>query len=388
MPETQESSHCTVANDESRYYVFQTGCGIIRTSARRCENYLHSHGIQQADKWEDADYIVIDTCAVDNRSIGHATERIYNCTHNHPRKPKVIVAGCLVDYDRPRVEAMFDGPILSLSEIMQNPDPFGLGEPYASEETPYFFPTKKGNIFSSGKQASEYCLINICTGCLHRCTYCIHPLIFGKPKSVPPEAILDTIRMGIAKDVKEFILWAQDIYAYGRDIQSDIVQLLSSILQIEGDFTLNLGGLHPRFVPKVIVPFTELLKSGKIIKMEFDIQTGSPRLLKLMGRKYNPAQLKNGIQAFRTIKPDLMIHTHVMLGFPTESDADVAQTIDVLLNVGFTSVSVFAFSPHPRTRAFHLQPRIPSSLVKERFAMLERALEGKQITIINYTDEC
>jgi len=365
------------------YHVYQTGCGIIKAYAKYFEQYLENHGVHQAPNPDEADYIVIGTCTVDHRSIGQATERIEAC-RNCAKDQNVIVAGCLVDYDRPLVERLFKGTILSLSQIMETPDPFSLGEPYADGEVPYFFPINKNYLFSSGKEASHYGLINICTGCLHKCTYCVHPLIFKGIHSLAPEKIVNIVKEGVANNVKEFILWAQDIYSYGRDINTNIIELLISLVKLKGDFTLNLGGLYPGFVDRLAPDLIELLASDKIIKMECDLQSGSPRLLKLMGRKYDLEQVAENIRAFREVKPDLMVHTHVMLGFPTETTEDVHQTADFLLQADFTSVSVFSFSPHPRTRAFDLQPRVPLPVVKERFEMLKTTLKDKEMAMVDY----
>ena len=369
---------------EKKYFVFQTGCGVNKANARRYENYMEANGVKPTTDVKEADYIVINTCAVDQRSILEAAINISRSTITHPKNPEVVVVGCLVDRDRAFIERMFHGPILDLNEIEENPDIFQFNGVALAGEHPYFFPKEPGYVFDSGKPADYYGLINICTGCLHRCTYCTHHMIFDEIISLPPEKIVALVQEGIDRGVREFILWAQDIYAYGKDNGADIVSLLKKLVALSGDFSLNLGGMNPKWLPKVIDPFTELLETGRIIKMEFPIQTGSPRLLKLMGRRYDEDKLVETIARFKEAHPPLMVHTHAMLGFPTETEVDVLETARVLRRAGFTSVSIFAFTPHRETKAGNMDGRIPANEIRRRFKLLEQELKGSNIYVINY----
>lgn len=203
------------------------------------------------------------------------------------------------------------------------------------------------------------------------CSYCITSLARGKLKSYPMEEIVKDVCSAIKQGCKEIQLTAQDTGSYGLDTGHNLGELLSNICKINGDYRIRVGMMNPYTVMKNIDSIIRSYDDLKIYKfLHLPVQSGDNDILKKMNRKYTTDDFLKIVGKFRKRYPDITISTDVIVGFPTETDEQFRNTIDLLKNVNPDVVNITRFSARPNTKAKFLKGRIRTEIAKERSKIL------------------
>lgn len=211
--------------------------------------------------------------------------------------------------------------------------------------------------------------IKISTGCLSGCTYCGVRKSRGAVKSKIIEDVLHEFQEGLQKGFKHFSLLGTDLGAYGKDLHHTLTDLLEEILKLEGHYKIGLRNVNPYHLKGML---NELLpiKSKRIWYMECAAESGSNRILELMKRNYSVEEYKDCIQAIGRVHPDIILRTQLMVGFPTETEQDFAETLHLLDHVALDYVEVYEYSECPGTLAITMRPKVPEQIKKQRFRKL------------------
>ncbi len=213
--------------------------------------------------------------------------------------------------------------------------------------------------------------IQISKGCLNNCTYCTVKCAKGSLKSKAVPAVLNEFRRGLNEGYRRFMLVAEDVGSYGQDIGKDITSLLKSILTIPGDYKICFNNLHPKWLILMQDDLIPLFKTGKIEGICIPAQSGSDRILSLMGRGYNILQFKKAVCTIRKKAPSISIKTHLMVGFPGETDKDFKDTMMLLDEIDFDEIAVFKYSPRPSTISSRSIHQIPEPIKRKRYRLLK-----------------
>ncbi len=312
------------------------------------------------DKPEEADVILIGTCVV----IEHTENRMVRRIKELKRYgKKMVVYGCLPSA---RPELIPKGvSAIRTWEFEKTPEILGFGKNPMNE------------IHSFDSVAT----IPIANGCLGSCTYCITRIARGRIKSRSLEWIVNTAKKAVENGIKEIRLSAQDTAAYGRDIGSNLPELINEIVKIEGKFRIRIGMMEPRETTRIIDALIDSYSNEKVYKfLHLPVQSGDDEILRRMNRGYKVDDFIEIIKAFRKKFPDMTISTDVIIGFPGESEDSFKNTCKLIKEIRPDILNITRFSPRPKTPAYKWK-RPSTNAVKEWSGSLGKVhmkiLEGK-----------
>ncbi|WP_162007667.1 tRNA (N(6)-L-threonylcarbamoyladenosine(37)-C(2))-methylthiotransferase [Aciduliprofundum sp. MAR08-339] len=311
-----------------KVYVEAYGCS---------QNIAETHMLAQAmgeivSRPEDADKIVIGTCVV----IEHTENRMLRRIKELRRYGKdIVVYGCLPSARR---ELLEDGLI-----------PITTWEFERAHEMLDLRKSPMDQVFLWDAVAT----IPIANGCLGKCTYCITKIARGHIKSRPVEWIISRVKDALNMGAVEIRLSAQDTAAYGRDIGTNLAELVNLITSLDGRFYVRIGMMEPRETLEIIDELIESYKSSKVYKfLHIPVQSGDDRILRRMNRGYTAEDFERIIGEFRKKIPDITISTDVIVGFPGETDETFANTLDMIQRLKPDILNITRFSPRPKTPAY------------------------------------
>ena len=353
----------------------------------------------------EADMIFINTCAFLEAARQEAEKEIQyaeNWKKARPDVRKIIVAGCLIEWDKnfmfhdahPLVDAWVNidsiEKIGMVAKSVWNGDQIG--------ETCFGVSAKK-YLYSDQSARLQltphhYAYLKIADGCDNCCTYCMIPMIRGSLRSRTVDSVVREAENLIASGVRELIVIAQDTSAFGRERNHGVPQLgelLKRLDLLEGDFLIRLMYLHPASVDEALL---NVMKScRRLIRcIEMPLQHISEPVLQAMHRRISE---KDTRELVRKLQQDMhfSIRTTFMTGFPGETEEDFKKLCDFVRSTGFTRLGVFAFSPEKGTAAAEMPGQVPEKIAEARCAEImgiqqkisleaNQALIGKTVEVI------
>lgn len=230
---------------------------------------------------------------------------------------------------------------------------------------------------SEGK--SEY-LIRIANGCAGSCSYCAIKFAIGRLESRPAERIIREIKTGLEKGFSIFRLVAEDTGAYGIDWGSSIIELLSEIFGIEGEFNIRLNSFNPQWLIKYrdeLLPVM-LSHSDRIQRFRVPVQSGSDRILRMMRRPYEIEEVAAVLQEFTRHMPEMKLDTTLIVGFPGESQEDFDMSVKFIEEINFSNIFVNGYSDRPNTEASRSQDKLPPKIIRKRINVLRSLIVKKK----------
>ena len=208
--------------------------------------------------------------------------------------------------------------------------------------------------------------IPIAEGCLGACTYCQTRIARGPLFSFPHEGLVAEARRAVEAGYRELWLTAQDTAAYGADIGDSLASLIADIVTIDGEFRVRIGMCNPNLIASQLDDILQCMSSDKLYRfLHIPVQSGSDRVLAHMGRRYTREGYLDIVRRCREIIPDILIATDVIVGYPTESEDDFEDTLDLLRLARPEIVNITRFSPRRGTPAADLKA-LPGRVLKSR----------------------
>ncbi|MBN1275314.1 radical SAM protein [Candidatus Woesearchaeota archaeon] len=359
-------------------YVSSTGCEQRDLDAQRIINYFKDNDIHITNHPEDADYLCVITCGVDQYNEEKSLREISELQQKNPYA-KILVGGCLPKISPEKINefnvfySFSPRSVESLDKIFAPKKRMG--------EIPY--PTKAflkrkqiekstnyaRNRFEKAKNGYK---IRISEGCLNDCSYCMIKEATGKLKSDSIESILQKVDYAIDKKEPTIMLMAGDTGAYGIDNKTNFSTLLNKIISSEGHFKLFIHDFGISWLINDLNNYEKIFQKAnqnkRIGGITFPIQSGSNKILELMNRKYSR---ENIIQSMNLMKKfDFDIGTHIMVGFPGETKDDFHQTLQLLEQARFDFFTCFAYSEHPRAKSAKLENKVSSEIINKRLEQI------------------
>ena len=359
-------------------YVETYGCQQNEADSEKLRGYLTQCGYAIVEEAEGADVVVMNTCAIRE----HAEQRVFGnlgaLTHTKRRHPeqKIFLCGCMAGEDKvvSRIKTSFphvDG-VFSTHHLWQFPEILctvltGKKRVFSVLDEPGSIAEGIPQVRSSGLKA----WVSIMYGCNNFCTYCIVPYVRGRERSRQPEKILEECRALIESGVKDITLLGQNVNSYGKDLDRgvDFADLLAQIAELPGDFLLRFMTSHPRDAsPKL---FDTMAKYPKIAKqLHLPFQSGSSRVLKAMNRHYDRETYLEKVRYAKSVMPQLVLTSDVIVGFPGETEEEFEQTVSLIQQVHYDSLFTFIFSPRAGTPAANMEDPTPKEEKNRRFDKL------------------
>ena len=359
-------------------YVETYGCQQNEADSERIRGMLTSCGYAITDTAEGADVVVMNTCAIRE----HAEQRVFGnlgaLTHvkrRHPRQ-KIFLCGCMAGQNHvvERIKKSYphvDG-VFSTHHLWRFPEL--LDRILSVGKRTYFVEDEAGSIAEGLPQKRDNTLkawVSIMYGCNNFCTYCIVPYVRGRERSRKWEDIIAECRQVIEAGAKEITLLGQNVNSYGKDLEDgiDFSDLLLKIAEIPGEFLIRFMTSHPRDAGKKL--FDTMASSPKIAKqLHLPFQSGSSRVLKAMNRHYDREKYLQLIDYAKSVMPDLVLTSDVIVGFPGETEEEFEETISLIEQVHYDSLFTFIFSPRAGTPAATMEDPTPKEEKNRRFDRL------------------
>ena len=359
-------------------YVETYGCQQNEADSQQIRGLLSESGYAICDSAEGADVVVMNTCAIRE----HAEQRVFGnlgaLTHTKRRHPeqKIFLCGCMAGQEQvverirksyPHVNGVF-----STHHLWQFPQL--LYQVLTTGKRTFYTQDEAGSIAEGLPQLRDDTLkawVSIMYGCNNFCTYCIVPYVRGRERSRKPEDILQECRELIAGGTKVITLLGQNVNSYGKDLDCgmDFSDLLAQIAQIPGDFLIRFMTSHPRDAGKKL--FDTMAAYPKIAKqLHLPFQSGSSRVLKAMNRHYDREQYLELVRYAKSVMPDLVLTSDVIVGFPGETEEEFEETLSLISQVGYDALFTFIFSPRAGTPAAAMEDPTPKEEKNRRFDRL------------------
>ena len=359
-------------------YVETYGCQQNEADSERIRGILVESGYAITDSAEGADVVVMNTCAIRE----HAEQRVFGnlgaLTHTkrrHPRQ-KIFLCGCMAGQkivsDRIKNSYHHVDGVFSTHHLWQFPQI--LHRVLMTGKRTFFVEDEAGSIIEGLPQQRDNTLkawVSIMYGCNNFCTYCIVPYVRGRERSRKPEDILSECRALIESGTKEITLLGQNVNSYGKDLECgmDFADLLQAICDIPGEFLVRFMTSHPRDAGKKL--FNTMARNSKIAKqLHLPFQSGSSRVLKAMNRHYDREKYLEAVNYAKSVMPDLVLTSDVIVGFPGETEEEFEETISLIEEVRYDALFTFIFSPRHGTPAASMEDSTPKAEKNRRFDKL------------------
>jgi len=321
-------------------YIESYGCTYNHADTRRLEAILESLGCRLTGP-EEADAVIVNTCTV----IG-ATERKMLRRLATFAGRDLYVTGCMPLVRMDKIRSVCTPHVIHPDEIHE----------------------RSGGVGTPG--AGAIGVVQVASGCVGRCSYCITRLARGRLRSAPARDILDAVRDLAASGACEIQLTGQDVAAWGLDRGESLPDLLQEIAEIPGRFAVRLGMMHPASVLGILDPLVDAFRNDKVFRfLHLPVQSGSDAVLERMQRGYSAADVVRIVDTFRERFPDMMISSDFITGFPGETDEEFRRTLELLQRAAFVKVNITRYSRRPGTPAAALKD-LPERIRKDRSRVL------------------
>lgn len=355
-----------------KYFIVTYGCQMNVHESEKIAGILEKLGYQEADKRENADIIVFNTCAIREG----AEDRVFGNVGNLKKLKKqkkdliIVLCGCMTQKEATAQKMLRTFPFVDI--VIGTFNLPKLGD--------YIEAVKKGRqleIWQEGeidevlpykRTSGDNAWVNIMQGCNNFCTYCIVPYVRGREKSRQEANILKEIKEIIAEGkYKKITLLGQNVNSYGKDLNPPVsfAKLLKDICALEGDFKLSFMTSHPKDLTDEVIDV--IASEDKIEKfIHLPAQSGNNRILQKMNRKYTREKYLSIIEKIRAKIPDCRITSDFIVGFPGETEEEFEDTYSLVKEVKFDSIFAFMFSPREGTVAAKMEDQIPENVKNER----------------------
>lgn len=340
------------------YHVKTYGCQMNEHDSENIKAILEDMGYSWEDDIEKADLILLNTCAIRENAHNKVFGMIGRMKHLKEERPDIIVGicGCMAQEESVALEIMKKHKHIDIVFGTHNiyALPFILENRIKRGSLQIEVESKEGDVIENipVKRDSKYkAWINIMYGCDKFCTYCIVPYTRGKQRSRKKEFILEEVKELIEKGYKEVTLLGQNVNAYGKDLNENygMSELLEEVAKT--------GIERVRFVTSHPWDFTDemidvIAKYDNIMPyIHLPLQSGSNRILKLMGRRYTKEEYLTLYNKLKEKVKNCAITTDIIVGFPNETEEDFNETLDVVNKCKYDGAFTFIFSPRIGTPA-------------------------------------
>jgi tRNA-2-methylthio-N6-dimethylallyladenosine synthase len=371
---------------QKKVHILTYGCQMNVSDSEKIGSALLGVGYEPAATIDDADMVILNTCSVRSK----AEEKIYGILSTMKgrlrKRPNLLigVGGCVAQQEGerllqkvPHLNFVFGTHNLHLLPRMVREAEAGR----RVTETGFIDNDHRLDLFPQpGEGAGVTRLVTIMQGCDNFCSYCIVPYVRGREVSRRSVDILEEIRRAADSGCKEVTLLGQNVNSYGlknRDA-ADFATLLRKVAKIDGIKRIRFMTSHPKDISTPLIDcFADLEKLCSHIHLP--VQSGSDRMLAMMNRGYNRADYLRMVEKLRTVRPDILFTSDIIVGFPGEDEADFQQTLALVQEVRYVDSYSFVYSPRPETKAALLPDNSGNKEKVERFNRL-LALQ-KKLTI-------
>ena len=366
-----------------KVYMVSLGCSKNLVDSEVMLGLLEKDGYVVTKGPEDANLLLVNTCGFIGSAVKEAIDEILELSRYKKDDPakKLVVTGCLVqrygtelEKELPEVDLFIgtNGFHTIVDQLYGKKVPVPLA--HSLEQTPFLMDSSMPRKVSTPPHRAY---MKITEGCINRCSYCLIPDIRGKLRSRTISDLTTEARRLDAEGVKELTLVAQDLLAYGLDLEkrTNLIVLLKQLLAETNIPWIRLLYLHPARVNKELL-LLMAANTRLIPYLDIPFQHVSDHILRLMNRPYTQVKLIQLMETIRHILPLAALRTTMMVGFPGETEDDIAEMTDFLQKHHFDHLGVFAYANEEGCKAASLPDQIAEEIKEERLRKIMELQAG------------
>ena len=346
-------------------YIISYGCTFNKADAQIMAGVLKENEINMVDSADEADVIIVNTCYVKLPTENKVVYKIQKLQEKYPDK-KIIVSGCMVEIDPEKLEKI--GPNCSwIGPHQLNKTADVVNATYCGDVVREYGLSKESKVcVPKVTDDGLIHIIQICEGCLGACTFCCTRFARGPLNSYPIKDIVEEARQAIENGAREIQLTAQDTAAFGKDSGEKLSDLIKEVADLEGDFRVRVGMMHPKNILNEVDEIISAIKHPKVYNfIHLPVQSGSDKVLKDMRRGHTINQYLDIVSRFKSEIPDLTLAVDIIVGFPTETDEDFDATVKLLNDVKPSLIHLSKYQ-HRKGAISSSLKEIPHEVMKER----------------------
>ncbi len=389
--------------------IITNGCPENRIDSANMKTYLENNNWEISSSISDSDLIIINTCGLSEFSKQDSINIIKEAKHYKKQTARLLVCGCLPKINLSLLREHYSGQVFGSDDLRTLKNILKSDIDIDTLHTNYLIPkyslpekfSKKikslriEKLFSLNKiirkilrikyhkfyhkidndlqiyDEDTYC-IKISTGCLNSCAFCAVKKSRGHLKSKQLSNILEEFKDGLAMGFKNFSFIGTDLGAYGRDLGINLALLLKEIVKIEGDYSIKLRNVNPKYLIPMMPELIEVLNSGKIAQIGSAVESGNDRILSIMNRGYSIDEYKKVIAYINYRYPNIKVRTQFLVGFPGETDEEFQDTLNLIEELRFDFIEFYNYSSRPNTAAAVLSGQVPEHISLNRYNKLYR----------------
>ena len=377
-------------------YVSSNGCPENLIDSARLRKYLETNGWHIEEDPDNAELVFFNACGLTKAAEEQSLSNVKNIQSRIKKTSRLFVWGCLPKINPKALETVYDGSLFGEQELFSKIDEIiktntPIGGIFSNELCPKYtnysknyrihWPTipfnilydiiyqkyiTRGNTLNLCRADDSIFYIKASTGCLGNCTYCVIRKSRGVVKSKSMEAIVQEFRSGLSMGYKQFNLLGTDLGGQGSDLGYDLCDLLNKLIEEKGDYKIGIRNINPFFAKQMLDELEPILKTGKIGFIGMAAESGSNRILKLMGRKYTVEDYIECFQRMKAACPGIIIDNQMLIGFPTETEQDFAASMRLIDVLDCAYTEMYSFSSRPGAAAEKMEGQIPQYIIKLR----------------------
>lgn len=371
------------------YLLNENVCIRLMLYGEDVQELLHANNWTETLLIEEADIILVNTCAFMKNAEDRAVHSIQNILRSKRKNQELVVFGCLPDINPQRLQEInTGGRFFSGRNLTEAVKTFNLRNTerkighrvYRKGSTGAQFlrlvnrAFLRDDYFTYLYDKEKVFHLKISEGCLGTCTYCAERLARHKLVSKPISDIVQEFLCGLQEGYRIFSFNADDVGMFGQDRGENIADLIEQVLSVKQDFRLVLTEFNPAALVKYGERLIKILASPKIIFITIPIESGSQKILNLMQRPYNINRLFSILERLRSVNPRMKINTHIIVGFPGETEEDFLATSQFLNDFYFNKVKIFPYSERPGTLACLMDNKVSEEEKRRRKEKLSRKI--------------
>ena len=352
------------------------GCRLNEAELQQWAGDFQRNGDEITSNVDDADLLVVNTCAVTGEAGRKSRQLIRRAQRNNP-KAKLVVSGCYATLEQQKT-AEIEGVDL----VVPNQDKDRLVERVRNELDLKTMPAlaqrpAETALFQRGRSRA---FIKVQDGCRWRCTYCIVTIARGEERSTPAAQIIERINQHVEQGVKEVVLTGVHLGGYGSDSNTDLYTLTQQVLSETDVPRVRLGSLEPWDLHE---GFFDLFENKRLMPhLHLPLQSGSDSVLKRMSRRCKTKEFAELIASARSAVPDFNVTTDIIVGFPGETEEEWDKGYQFIESMGFGHTHIFSFSPREGTKAASLSDPVKVNIIKQRSSQLHDLAENMKQAFI------
>ena len=363
------------SDSQKRVYIFTFGCQQNEADSEKILGMANAMGYTKSDTPDDADLIILNTCAIRQHAEEKALSMLgrFKALKRKNNSLIVGVCGCMAaeKHIKELLKTDFHYVTFTLEPNMLYKIPYLVYRALMDGKRSFIIDEDSGDVYEGmpmTRRCAHKAWVSIMYGCNNFCSYCIVPYVRGRERSRSVDDILSECRSLVEDGVKEITLLGQNVNSYRGEC--DFATLLEKIAMIDGDFIIRFMTSHPKDVSDSLIEVMSKYTPKIAPYFHLPLQSGSDRILKSMNRTYNRERFLSIVDKLRAGIPNICLSTDVIVGFPSETEEDFLDTLDVLKKARFDMVYAFKYSPREGTPAAKMKDQVDTEIKEDRIARL------------------